>query len=184
MYDHEQDDADPSRPGTRRTIVIFAAVAVVGLVPLGLLSVSVLRKVVHGPVAFEQLEKIDGMFVSAEPCRPNQKSGMESAVVVGTAEGLRRLVLPCRIGNVTLARSSAQRITVYQDASALADHETYAVELDGVPLQTYATHVTGWRSAQMRLLAIELALTSVAVGLLAWLFRNYFGDAAGGSRSR
>ena len=184
MYDHEQDDADPSRPGARSRLVIFAAMAIVGLVPLGLLSVSVLRKVVHGPVAFEQLERIDGLFVSAEPCRPNQKSGMESAVLVGTQDGLRRLVLPCRIGNVTLARSSAQRITVYQDASVLADHETYAVDLDGAPLQTYATHVTGWRSAQMRLLAVELVLTSGAIALLAWLFRNYFGEAAGGSKTR
>ena len=184
MHDREQDDADTSRPGARSRIVIFAAMAVAGLVPLGLLSVGVLRKVVHGPVAFEQLERIDGIFVSAEPCRPNQRSGMESAVVVGTADGLRRVVLPCRIGDVTLAQSSAQRITVYQDAGALADRETYAVDLDGVALQTYATHVTGWRSAQMRLLAIELALTSGAIALLTWLFRNYFGDTVGGGRMR
>ena len=133
MHDREQDDADTSRPGARSRIVIFAAMAVAGLVPLGLLSVGMLRKVVHGPVAFEQLERIDGIFVSAEPCRP---------------------------------------------------HETYAVDLDGVALQTYATHVTGWRSAQMRLLAVELVLTSGAIALLAWLFRNYFGEAAGGSKTR
>ena len=64
-----------------------------------------------------------------------------------------------------------------------ADHETYAVDLDGVPLQTYAAHVAGWRSTQMRLLAIELLLTSGAIALLTWLFRNYFGDAASRSPS-
>jgi hypothetical protein len=184
MYDDEKDEADTSRPGKRSRIVIFAVLVIVGLAPLSLLSASVLRKVVHGPLAFERLERIDGLLVSAEPCRPNQKNDMESAVVVGAAEGLRRIVLPCRIGNVMLARSPAQRITVYRDPSALADHETYAVDLDGAPILTYATHVTGWRGAQMRLLAIELVLTSVAIALLAWLSRNYFGEAAGRSRTR
>ncbi len=132
----------------------------------GTMLIDDLRLLRHGPAPLESLAVTEGALLGLEPCHRPRRGAPVQYLKVETTTGVREFGIPCLIRMASYDKPGFRHIVIHSDEQKLGDRETYSIELDGVALQTYASHAAVLRSSAGSQAAMHFLLMALC-GVIA-----------------
>ncbi len=167
----EADDADEGGfvSGLVKVLIgIQVLVMLVVVVLEGEQFLNDMRFVVSGPPALESLTLTDGALVERGPCLKPGKGAPSQVVKIDTGAVLREFNIACLVDRATFLKPGTRHMAIRTDDRRFADHEKYSIELDGVALEAYETHVARKLRYVRTTALIEFAVIALILALLGY----------------
>ena len=134
----------------------------------GSMFINDMRLVLYGPPSFESLRVTEGRLVERGSCRKPTKSAPWQSVKIDTGVVVREFGIPCVVEHGIFLKPGIRHMVIRTDERRFADHEQYAIELDGVALQSYDAHVKeklGFAKTSALFEFVVILLVSVVLGI-------------------
>ena len=167
----ESDDADDGGflSGIVKVLIGVQVLVMIGVVVLeGSQFLNDMRLIVDGPPALESLNLTDGTLVERGPCLKPGKSAPSQVVKIDTGAVLREFSIPCLVDRATFLKPGTRHMAIRTDDRRFADHEKYSIELDGVALEAYDTHVARKLRYARTTALIEFTVIALILALLVY----------------
>jgi hypothetical protein len=168
----ESDDSDDGGfvAGLIKVLIGVQVLVMVGLVFLeGSQFLNDMRLLIDGPPALESLDLTEGALVDRGPCLKPGKGAPSQVVKIDTGAVLREFNIPCMIDRATFLKPGTRHMAIRTDDRRFADHEKYSIELDGVALEAYDTHVARKLRYAKTTALIEFTVIALILALLGYV---------------
>jgi hypothetical protein len=161
----------------RGALLAYFGMATFGLIAGAMMLVINIRIVLPGPPRLDSLQRTDGTLSSRGSCNAPRHGGPMQDVIIQSATGTTKLVIPCLLSQAAFQQSHTRYITVFSDDRFLADHEVYEVDFDNVALYSYRDHAALERRVAPLTFLLSVMLTVLGLGFMYKLRQQWLRES-------